>query len=78
MSNICWELLNKHYQTICDRKITSLFKDSSRFENFSAEGVDLLLDFSKTNIDSFTKKKLLELAEFPGNSNNSKTIRRRL
>ena len=62
MSNICWELLNKHYRTICDRKITSLFKDSSRFENFSAEGVDLLLDFSKTNIDSFTKKKLLELA----------------
>ena len=73
MNKTSWQSLNKHYQKTRDRKITSLFDDTARFDDFSVEGVDLLLDYSKTNIDTFTKKKLLQLVEIkdvPKHRNN--------
>lgn len=45
------------------RNIISLFSEENRFENFSTEYGKIFIDFSKTNIDHYTLKKLFHLIE---------------
>lgn len=61
-----WTKLKNHYDTVSDRSILDLFSDADRFNDFSASGAGLMLDYSKTNIDAETKSMLLELAEQSG------------
>ncbi|MFT5160229.1 MAG: glucose-6-phosphate isomerase [Paracoccaceae bacterium] len=49
-----------------DRAILSLFSQADRFNQFSATDTDMLLDFSKTNIDGKALKLLLKLATSTG------------
>lgn len=58
-----WDKLERTYASVKDRSILSLFDEPSRFDAFSASTDDLLLDFSKTNIDEATLAQLVELAE---------------
>ncbi|NOX72778.1 MAG: glucose-6-phosphate isomerase [Alphaproteobacteria bacterium] len=61
-----WENLAAHYGTIKERRILSLFDDAARFTRFSAHAGDLLLDFSKTNLDETGLGLLLDLARTRG------------
>ena len=61
MSDI-WEKLDENHKVANERRITSLFNSPDRFEEFSAQTDDLLLDFSKTNIDPAALGLLVELA----------------
>jgi glucose-6-phosphate isomerase len=61
-----WRQLSEREQEIHNRPILELFKDTQRFDDFSASCGDMLLDYSKTNIDHQTKKTLLDLAEITG------------
>ena len=63
MHQITWNKITRHYNLISERQIKDLFDDPSRFENFSEEAQDILIDFSKTNIDSEAKALLLDLIE---------------
>ena len=65
MSNL-WDLLKDYHRQTNDRPILSLFDDESRFDTFSAKAGDLLLDYSKTNIDAQTLSLLLDLAKASG------------
>ncbi|CAA9390097.1 MAG: Glucose-6-phosphate isomerase [uncultured Rubellimicrobium sp.] len=47
-----WDALRQHHETVHDRTILSLFDDPSRAETFSVRLGDLLLDYSKTNLDA--------------------------
>ena len=54
------------YQLAVDNKdihIKNLFQDSSRFQKFSIQFEDILVDYSKNKIDSETKSALIELAD---------------
>ena len=56
-----WNTLEQNLERAGKRKIVSLFNDTNRFNDFSAEADGLLLDFSKTNIDRDALHLLLEL-----------------
>lgn len=58
-----WGALNANFATAKDRQIISLFEEVARFDTFSAEAGELLLDFSKTNIDSAALELLVKLAQ---------------
>lgn len=58
-----WQALADNLASAGDRKILSLFESNNRFDTFSAEAGDLLLDFSKTNIDADALLLLTRLAE---------------
>ncbi|AMY69735.1 glucose-6-phosphate isomerase [Frigidibacter mobilis] len=64
-----WDELKRHQEAVKDRAILSLF-DKERAAAFSArlgsEGGEMLLDFSKTNIDAEALALLLSLAEAAG------------
>jgi glucose-6-phosphate isomerase len=62
MSRI-WEHLEQNHSLNKDRQISALFDDAERFDMFSLETDDLLLDFSKTNIDRDALALLIDLAE---------------
>ncbi len=64
MSN--WDKLKEIHSNVSDRRIIDLFDDPDRFENFSARCGDLLLDYSKTNLDDITRIALVALAEESG------------
>ncbi len=64
MSN--WDKLKEIHSNVSDRRIIDLFDDPDRFENFSARCGDMLLDYSKTNLDDITRIALLALAEESG------------
>ena len=50
-----------------DRRITTLFeRNPDRFREFSVRLGDMLLDFSKTNLDAHALTLLIELAEARG------------
>ncbi len=66
MSEAIWQRLEAHRAATKDRPILSLFDDPARFDDFSAEAGDMLLDFSKTAIDRAALALLLELAEARG------------
>jgi glucose-6-phosphate isomerase len=58
-----WDQLEQLHARSKDRAILSLFDaDPDRFDRFSADSDDLLLDYSKTNIDDDILQQLLELA----------------
>ena len=58
-----WKLLEKNRIETSERRIETLFKeDNSRFKKFSVITEDLILDYSKTNIDDNTRINLLRLA----------------
>ena len=61
-----WEQLAANRAETSERKIVSLLEDPARFDQFSAEADDLLLDASKTNIDPAALALLIELAEAAG------------
>jgi glucose-6-phosphate isomerase len=59
-----WKKLEGHYQDLKGRHLKELFaEDSDRFERFSINFEDLLLDYSKNLITPQTMELLLELAQ---------------
>ena len=61
-----WQKLSDHYADHDERDITTLFERPERFERFSRSCGDLLLDFSKTNLDEETMWLLKSLAAEAG------------
>lgn len=57
-----WNKLKAHHQRVSDRRITSLF-DESRAADFSAQAGDMLMDYSKTNIDAEARDLLFALVD---------------
>ena len=57
-----WQQLEAYRAKTADTPILSLFGDAERFASFSAESDDLLLDYSKTSLDSTALDLLLQLA----------------
>ncbi len=58
-----WGALAARRDAIAERSILSLFDDPTRAESFSAQTGDMLLDYSKTNMDAATRGALIELLE---------------
>ncbi|MBP1804467.1 glucose-6-phosphate isomerase [Rubellimicrobium aerolatum] len=58
-----WNDLRAHHEATRDRPILSLFDDPARAETFSARLGDLLLDYSKTNLDAEGLRLLLALLD---------------
>ena len=58
-----WQKLSDNQTQHQQRRFVSLFDDGKRMQNFCVEDNDLLLDFSKTNIDNEALQLLLSLAE---------------
>ena len=68
MANItgspAWKALQEHYGKVSDVQMRDLFaSDSKRFDTFSAQFQDILLDYSKNRITSETFQLLIKLAE---------------
>ncbi|OSP55434.1 glucose-6-phosphate isomerase [Pseudoruegeria sp. SK021] len=62
MSRI-WDQLDSHHTGVKDRSILSLFDQPNRAAQFSAQLGEMVLDFSKTNLDDEGLALLLQLAE---------------
>jgi len=60
-----WTDLKTHHASVADRRIASLF-DADRAADFSVRLGDLLLDYSKTNIDAKGRALLIDLLEQSG------------
>ena len=58
-----WTSLKTHHAKVAGRSILSLFEGAGRAVQFSARAGEMLLDYSKTNIDETALGLLLELAE---------------
>jgi len=59
-----WEQLNHHFQDVQGLHMTDLFKkDPKRFDKFSTEFNNILIDYSKNRITEKTKEYLIKLAE---------------
>jgi glucose-6-phosphate isomerase len=58
-----FEDLIAHSKQSMDRRITDLFIDDTRVDRYSARLGEMLLDFSKTNIDDKTLQMLCDLAD---------------
>ena len=59
-----WKKLAKHADDMKSQHMNDLFaKDEQRFEKFSVQLPNMLLDYSKNLIDSETKRSLIELAK---------------
>lgn len=59
-----WKALEAHFETIKDQQMRDWFaNDPNRFETFSLQFEDILLDYSKNRIDETTINLLMELAE---------------
>ena len=62
--NAAWTALETLETGVNDRHMLSLFEvDASRADTFQCTAGDMLLDYSKTNVDGATKAALLELAD---------------
>ena len=61
-----WQALRDHHARVKARPILTLFQGQGRAQQFSARAGDMLLDYSKTNIDETAMSLLLELAEVSG------------
>jgi glucose-6-phosphate isomerase len=67
MDDRIWPGLEEAGRETEGRRITELFeRNPARFAEFSARLGDMVLDFSKTNIDAHTLTQLIELAEARG------------
>lgn len=60
-----WHMLMSNWATNSERRIVDLF-DDARFDDFSVRQGDMLLDYSKTNIDTDSLNLLVELAQEAG------------
>ncbi|MEL7063554.1 MAG: glucose-6-phosphate isomerase, partial [Bacteroidota bacterium] len=59
-----WEKLQAHFQDMKDVHMKDLFaQDPARFQRFSLQFEDILLDYSKNRITADTLQALQELAE---------------
>jgi glucose-6-phosphate isomerase len=59
-----WKELKAHFEQIKDHQMRDWFAaDENRFEAFSVQFEDILLDYSKNRIDAKTMELLVELAE---------------
>jgi glucose-6-phosphate isomerase len=58
-----WTKLQSYGAEVADRSILPLFEDSARAGAFSVRACDMLLDYSKTNIDATARDLLLKLAD---------------
>ncbi len=58
-----WNDLKAHRAATENVRIADLLKDSGRFDRFSANLDDMLLDFSKTSMDDTALDLLLKLAD---------------
>ncbi|MDP2740927.1 MAG: glucose-6-phosphate isomerase [Pseudorhodobacter sp.] len=61
-----WQALAAQHAAVADRAILGLFDDPNRATDFSAWAGDMLLDYSKTNIDAKGRALLLTLATAAG------------
>lgn len=62
-----WAALDKHYQVIKDVHMRSLFdRDAARFDQFSMQVGDILLDYSKNRTTAETMQLLTALAADAG------------
>ena len=61
-----WTTLAAHHEATSERLITSLFDDADRAHSFCAQAGDMLLDYSKTNIDAIARETLIALARDAG------------
>ncbi len=63
MHSIAWKALQAHQQSLVNTAIQDLFKaDPNRFEAFSVQAADILLDFSKQKVNAKTIDLLCDLA----------------
>lgn len=58
-----FKALSEHYSTLKNQRIKDLFQDQNRFEKFSIKFGDILLDYSKNQINAGTIELLRKLAE---------------
>ena len=58
-----WDSLIKKGEISKKRDISSLFTNKSRYDNFSSKFNDILIDYSKTNLDDETFQKLMKLIQ---------------
>lgn len=65
MSDI-WAQLARHRAETANTPLLSLFDDAGRFDAFSADSDDLLLDYSKTSLDQTALSLLIDLAKETG------------
>ncbi|MDQ6956093.1 MAG: glucose-6-phosphate isomerase, partial [Mariprofundaceae bacterium] len=62
-----WQALQAHYDTMKDVHMRDLFaEDNTRFERFSLQFNDLLVDYSKNILTDETKKCLIDVARERG------------
>ena len=62
-----WLKLQEHYEVVKNDHLRDYFKaDAKRFENFSLQFKDILVDYSKNRITAETYKLLMELAREAG------------
>ncbi len=61
-----WQALQDYHRGIADRSLISLFDQAGRAPEFSVSLGEMMLDYSKTNIDSRAKGLLLDLANASG------------
>jgi glucose-6-phosphate isomerase len=61
-----WQALKDYHQGVAGRSILSLFQTEGRAQAFSVGADDLVLDYSKTNMDAVSKAMLLDLAKVSG------------
>ncbi|MCL4127025.1 UNVERIFIED_CONTAM: hypothetical protein GTU68_052293 [Idotea baltica] len=62
-----WNDLENHYSHIKDRQIVDLFDvDDTRFSHFSVNAMDMVLDYSKTNMDGTARAMLFDLMRDTG------------
>jgi len=63
-NSLGWKALQSHYETVKDLEIKDLFAhDSARFEVFSTQFNDILVDYSKNRVTAETLTLLLNLAK---------------
>ena len=60
------QMLQKYNITADGKSLSQRLVEPNRFEEFSAQFGDLLLDFSRTGLNRATLSQLLELAEVAG------------
>ncbi|MBE0414843.1 glucose-6-phosphate isomerase [Yoonia sp.] len=60
-----WNLLREHHAQVADRRFESLV-DADRAAAFSAQAGDMLLDYAKTNIDTYGRAMLIDLLDQTG------------
>ena len=59
-----WKDLNNHSKKILEQSLNDMFKkDKNRFNKFSIQIKDLLLDYSKNHIDDKTMKLFSQLLD---------------